>query len=74
MTPDAMTPDAGKQPTLVDDSSQRETGMTAAEAALIRRLDNIVAIQKEKRPWYREGSLLVAIAAFFISFMTLLSG
>ena len=49
---------------------QRVNGMTEGEAALGRRIDDIVAFQKERKGWYRDGSLLVAVAAFFISMIT----
>ena len=44
--------------------------MTLAEQALNRRIDDIVALQKKSTPWYREGSLIVAVAAFVISIIT----
>jgi hypothetical protein len=34
------------------------------------RLDDVVAFQKRKGPWYRDTTLLIAAAAFFVSLVT----
>ena len=38
--------------------------------AVNRRVDDIVAFQKRKVPWYRDTALMISAAAFFISIMT----
>ena len=39
-------------------------------SALNRRIDDIVAFQKQRRPWYADTGVLISAAAFFISVMT----
>jgi hypothetical protein len=58
-TPDRITPSAG-------------AGAISADvaAALDRRIDDIVAFQKRKGPWYRDTGVAISAAAFFISVMT----
>lgn len=37
---------------------------------LDKRIDDIVAFQRRKYPWYRDTSLIISVAAFFISVVT----
>ena len=47
------------------------TSVSAEDAATLnRRIDDLVAFQKRKAPWYRDTGLVISAAAFFISVMT----
>jgi hypothetical protein len=39
-------------------------------AFINRRIDDIVAFQKRREPWYRDTGVLISVAAFFISVVT----
>jgi len=57
------------------DSVEHPTGSAASDigkdlAAMNGRIDDIVAFQKRKDPWFRDTSLIISSAAFFISLVT----
>jgi hypothetical protein len=57
------------------DSVERPAGDAASDvrkdlATMNARIDDVVAFQQRKGPWYRDTSLLIAGAAFFISLVT----
>ena len=57
------------------DSVERPPGDVASDvrkdlATMNARIDDIVAFQERKRPWYRDTSLLISVAAFFLALAT----
>jgi hypothetical protein len=59
----------------MDSEAQRDAASATDEAKerfylLGQRIDDIVAFQKRKGPWYRDTSVVISIAAFLISIVT----
>ena len=57
------------------DSVENSAGDVASDvrkdlATMNARIDDVVAFQRKKGPWYRDTSLLIAGAAFFVSLVT----
>jgi tetratricopeptide (TPR) repeat protein len=54
-----------------DAHGQADTIITSFDAAVLsKRIDDLVARESANRIWYRDGSLIVAICALFISVLT----
>jgi hypothetical protein len=59
----------------MDSEAQQNAELVADEAKerfflLNQRIDDIVAFQKRKGPWYRDTSVVISVAAFLISIVT----